>query len=140
MLVASVWLALMANDWSESRNSDKDTKLLLEKLHNEITYNTSRLNQIETYYKKLNDSLVVNSRRIFRKEKVEFYNFWFGKEEADFLDYAFQLALNTGKMNDLNLDLSMELMKLNSIEKKFSNLISVIYDLDGRGEGGAAFA
>ena len=134
MLIAGVWLALMANDWSESRKRKKDIDLLLEKIENEIEYNAERLDYIHNYYQTLNDSLEVSRGRLFRKEKVEFYNFWFGRAQPNFLSYAFTLALSTGKMNDLDLNLSMELMKLNAIEKRFSDLITVTYDLNGLGD------
>ncbi len=131
LLVIGVWLALKANDWSENRKSRIETQQLLEKLEAEIDFNISRVDGLETYYAKLRDSLNVNIPKEYRKEgSVQFYNFWFGKIAPRFQEYVFDLALNTGKMNDLDLDLAMSLMRLKSQQNEFTNNIEV-YDQEG---------
>ncbi len=131
LVTISVWLALMANDWSERQKKKNDTQLLLTKFQAEIQVNQERLESTSTYYRQLDDSLEINIPKETKKvNSVSFYNFWKGKIEPNFQDYVFQLALATGKMNDIDIELAMSLMDLYKRQQLFAELIDQ-YDQEG---------
>ncbi|MBO3698066.1 hypothetical protein [Roseivirga sp. E12] len=131
MLVAGVLLALKANDWSEHQKNKKQTFQLLQKLEAEVEYTQARVDLMADFYGKLRDSVRINIPREYRKKgSTKFLNFWFGKEYPEFQQYVFELAVSTGKMNDLDLDLAMSLMRLRREEDVFSEQVES-YDQDG---------
>ncbi len=117
-----ILLGFLMNDWREERNNQKEAKKVLDAIMVELEFNVEGIKSRLPYYNLLMDSLYANANRGI--SKINEISVWQGTRPPLFKESAYQMALSSGALNELDIELSAAISEVYSFQASFQEVVS----------------
>ncbi len=116
-------LGLIVNDWRENRNKELRAEKTMESIKKELRFNIEGVQSRVGYYHELLSSMhrLVSDPSIRKVSQVEV---WKGTRPPLLKNSAYQMALNSGVLNDLDVEVTSALSEVYSFQSAFQSFIS----------------
>ncbi len=97
-----VYLGLLANNWNNQKEENKQTEKALENLSQEVKYNHITTEESLDYFKQLRDTIhMLDNRNTLPSS----FSFWKGLNPPLFKNASFRATFLSGVMSKLDMDL-----------------------------------
>lgn len=123
-VIIGVYLGLIANEFSQNRKEQERSKVLKERIWNEINENRTVLEQVLPYHKMLMDSsnaLLISWDGNSIPEKP---NYWRGFSTSKLKESAYQTALLTGALTNFSVEEIEIISKIYTKQSGFNDFIT----------------
>jgi len=131
LIMMSVALGLMANEWRVGRENEKEAVNALEFIREEIEGNQERIEEILPYHERMADSLSVLMNRVFASGAKISTREMFTAMPSGFSTplisrNSWELVNQTGAINHVDFDLAISLSRLYDLQAFYQQKIDLI--------------
>lgn len=131
LIMMSVALGLMANEWRGGRENEKEAVNALEFIREEIEGNQERIEEILPYHERMADSLSVLMNRVFASGAKISTREMFTAMPSGFSTplisrNSWELVNQTGAINHVDFDLAISLSRLYDLQAFYQQKIDLI--------------
>ncbi len=131
LIMISVVLGLMANEWRVSRDNEKEAVNALAFIREELETNRERIEEILPYHEQITDSLSVLMNRVFTTgapvSTMEMFKAMPGGFSTPLVSRnSWELVNQTGAINHVDFNLAISLSRLYDLQAFYQKKIDLI--------------
>lgn len=122
-VMIGVYLGFVISNWSESQNKRKESNVLVQSIQKEIENNSQTIKNVLDYHTMLRDSCSFYSNH---NSPIKNLNFFEGVRIKKLAESAYQTGLQTGIINNLDIERIQKLNALYTSQESFNEMANMI--------------
>lgn len=116
-VMVGVYLGFVVSNWSERKQSYRESKILIENLISEIEFNQSKIESVIEYHTMLRDSIRKYGRDNHTSGMPQFFE---GTRILKLSNSAFTTGLQTGVINELTMNKILSVNQLYNMQNEYN--------------------